>query len=62
MAEKQLVRTTRGNGRMIAGVASGLADYLGWGRGSVRFAFLVFALFGIGEIVYLILWVLMPKP
>lgn len=48
-------------GKMIAGVAAGVADYLGWSRQLVRIGFLIFALFGIGELVYLILWILMPK-
>ena len=31
---------------MLAGVAGGLADYLGWGRRKVRLGFVIFGLFG----------------
>lgn len=60
MAQQRLVRTSRRNGRILGGVASGLADYLGWSRGLVRLGFLVFALVGVGELAYLILWIMMP--
>lgn len=46
---------------MIAGVAGGLADYLGWSRGKVRLGFVLFGLVGAGEAAYVILWILMPK-
>jgi phage shock protein C len=46
---------------MIAGVCAGLADYLGWSRGLLRLGFLIFAIVGVGELVYVILWILMPK-
>ena len=46
---------------MIAGVCAGVAHRLGWSTTRVRWAFVVFGLFGAGEVVYLILWILMPK-
>lgn len=46
---------------MIAGVASGVADYLGLNRTLVRTAFVIFGLFGAGELAYIILWIVMPK-
>lgn len=49
------------HGRMIAGVCAGLADHYGWGRGKVRLLFAIFGLFGAGELVYILLWILMPK-
>jgi phage shock protein C len=58
MATKTLTRPT--SGRMLAGVCAGLADHYGWSRGKVRVLFLLFGLFGAGELAYLILWVLMP--
>lgn len=61
MTNTRMARTRRGEGRVIAGVASGIADHLGWSRGLVRVAFLVFALVGVGEVVYIALWILMPK-
>lgn len=59
MAERELVRVR--SGAVIAGVAGGLADYLGWSRGKVRLGFFVFGLFGAGELAYIIMWLLMPK-
>ena len=46
---------------MIAGVCSGIAAHYGWSTGLVRLLFVVFGLFVAGELVYLVLWVLMPK-
>lgn len=51
----------RGEGRIIAGVASGIADYLGVDVTIVRIAFVVLALVGgIGIPAYLAGWLLMP--
>ena len=61
MARKPLVRPRRGQGRWVAGVCRGLADSLGVGVGLVRLVFVVFGLFGPGEVAYVVLWVLMPK-
>jgi len=46
----------------IAGVCGGLAEYLGWGSGRVRLAWVLMTIFTAfsGVIVYLILWFLMP--
>lgn len=46
---------------MIAGVCAGIADQFGWSRKTVRLLFLLFGLFGAGEIAYIVLWILMPK-
>ena len=56
-----LVRRPRGQGGIIAGVCAGVADRLGWSTTRVRWAFVVFGLFGAGELAYIILWILMPK-
>lgn len=48
-------------GKVIAGVCAGIAEHYGWSRGTVRLLFVLFGLFGAGELVYLVLWVLMPK-
>lgn len=61
MARKPLVRPRRGRGRWVAGVCRGLADSLGVGVGLVRLVFVVFGLFGPGEVAYLVLWVVAPK-
>lgn len=58
MATKTLSRPR--SGRMIAGVCSGIADHYGWSRGKVRLLFVLFGLFGAGELAYIILWMLMP--
>jgi phage shock protein C len=54
-----LVRPRRG--KVIAGVCAGIANYYGWSVGTVRLGFVLFGLFGAGELVYIILWVVMPK-
>lgn len=46
---------------MIAGVCAGIAQHYGWSTGTVRFLFVLFGLFGAGEIAYIILWIVMPK-
>ncbi|HEX2223648.1 MAG TPA: PspC domain-containing protein [Thermoanaerobaculia bacterium] len=51
--------------RILAGVCGGFADWLGWNPTLVRIAFVILSIFpgaGIpGIIVYLVLWMLMPK-
>jgi signal transduction histidine kinase len=48
----------RAHGRVIAGVAGGLADRLGVGDGYVRAAFVVLAaVWGLGVFAYVILWI-----
>lgn len=49
------------NDRIIAGVCAGLANHYGWSRGKVRLLFVLFGLFGAGELAYIVLWILMPK-
>ena len=56
-----LVRPRRRDGRILAGVCAGLADRFGLSRFLVRVAFVVFGLFGAGEIVYLVLCLIMPS-
>jgi phage shock protein C len=58
MAER-LVRPS--TGKVIAGVCAGLADHYGWNVTLLRVIFVVFALFGAGEIVYIALWIIMPR-
>ena len=54
-----LVRPTQG--RVIAGVCAAVADRLGISRGLVRIFFVLFGLFGVGELVYIVLWILIPR-
>ena len=59
MTSSQLVRPR--HGKMIAGVCAGLADRFGVSTGTVRVIFVLFGLFGAGEIAYILLWILVPK-
>lgn len=50
--------------RMLAGVCGGIAEWLGWGPTLVRIIFVVVSVASAafpGIVVYLVLWVLMPK-
>jgi phage shock protein C len=59
MSRPRLVRP-RSN-KMIAGVCAGLADYFSVETRKVRIGFVLFGLFGAGEIVYIALWIIAPK-
>ena len=59
MARQRLVRPRRG--KMIAGVCAGLADYFGLDVTLVRMGFVLLGLFGAGELLYIVLWVIAPK-
>ncbi len=48
-------------GKLIAGVCAGLAARFGISVTLVRIIFVIFAVTGAGELVYLLLWVLVPK-
>ena len=48
--------------KYAAGVAGGLADYLGINAAVVRIAFIVLAFMGVGVPLYLMGWVAMPSP
>ena len=59
MAEKRL---SRSNNKMIGGVCAGLADYLGLDPTIVRIVWVLMLFFaGFGILLYLILWIIMPK-
>lgn len=49
------------SGKVIAGVCAGLADRFGLSRSVVRIAFVLFGLFGIGELVYIVAWLVIPR-
>lgn len=60
MTAKTLTRTH--DGRMIAGVCSGIGQYMGVDPNIVRLALAVFTLFGgAGALFYLIGWLLIPE-
>ena len=62
MESKALIRS---NDKVIAGVCGGLAEYLGWSPTLMRAAYVFVSLISAafpGILVYLVLWVVMPKP
>jgi phage shock protein C len=57
---KRLTRST--SDRMLAGVAGGLANYLGLDPTILRIAFVVLTVFGgSGLTLYIVVWLLMPE-
>lgn len=58
MADR-LVRPQQG--KMIAGVCAGLSERFGIDVTLLRILFVVFALVGAGEVLYIVLWIVMPK-
>jgi phage shock protein C len=57
----RLTRPRRGEGRVIAGVCAAVAEGTGLSVTLVRLLFVVAGLVGAGELVYLVLWILLPK-
>ena len=53
--------TRRRDRRMIAGVCGSIAEGLGLSTFLVRTGFVLFGFFGVGEIAYLVLWVIIPR-
>ena len=61
MSDTKLHRAPNG---ILGGVCAGIADYLGWDRALVRILYVVFSVLSAafpGTIVYIILWIVMPK-
>ena len=54
-------RLTRSRDKMIAGVCSGIGNYLNIDPTIVRIAFVLFAFAGAGILAYLIMWVIVPE-
>ena len=62
MAARGLRRSSRN--KMIAGVCGGMAEWLGWDPTLVRIVYVVASVASAafpGILVYLLLWLLMPK-
>ncbi|MGV9409102.1 PspC domain-containing protein [Nocardia sp. NPDC003693] len=58
--QKRLTRSSRD--KWIAGVCGGLAEYFGWSPGIVRLLFVLSCLLpGPQFILYLVLWLVIPK-
>ncbi len=50
--------------RMIAGVCGGIAEWLGWDPTVVRVLYVLVSVLSVafpGIVVYLLLWIIMPK-
>ena len=59
MGDRRLERARAG--KRIAGVCAGLSAYTGIDVTLIRVGFVIFALTGVGELVYVLLWILAPK-
>ncbi|HUG38983.1 MAG TPA: PspC domain-containing protein [Longimicrobiales bacterium] len=62
MKGTRLVRSR--DDRMIAGVCSGLADWLGWDPTLVRVSYVVVSILSAGfpgTLAYIALWIIMPE-
>lgn len=59
-----MARLARSRDQVIAGVCGGIANHLGWNASNVRLLYLLLSIFSAGfpgVLVYIILWILMPK-
>ena len=62
MTTYQKSSLTRPNDQaMIAGVCAAIAERFGVSRALVRVAFVIFGFVGVGELVYIALWIMIPK-
>ncbi len=58
-------RMTRARNKMIAGVCAGIAEYFGWEVTLFRVVYVIVSILSVafpGILVYLVLWVVMPRP
>jgi len=54
----------RSNDRWIAGVCGGIAEYFDWDPALVRLLYILLSVFSAGfpgTLIYIILWIVMPK-
>ena len=57
-------RLTRSRDKMIAGVCAGIAEYFGWDVTLFRIVFVLASILSVafpGILVYVVLWVVMPR-
>ncbi|MBO4906160.1 MAG: PspC domain-containing protein [Bacteroidaceae bacterium] len=61
MVQRRLLRSV--NDRWLAGVCGGIADYFGWNSDLLRLVWVVLSVCTAfcGGIVYIVLWILMPR-
>ena len=58
-------RLSRSKNKMIAGVCAGIAEYFGWDVTLFRVVYVIFSIISVafpGILVYIVLWVVMPRP
>jgi phage shock protein C len=58
-------RLTRSRNKAIAGVCAGIAEYFGWDVTLFRVVFVLASILSAafpGILVYVVLWVVMPRP
>jgi phage shock protein C len=58
-------RLMRSRDKVIAGVCAGIAEYFGWDVTLFRVVFVLVSILSVafpGILVYLVLWVVMPRP
>lgn len=48
-------------GKLIGGVCAALANRFGLPKFLLRLGFVLFGLVGVGELVYIALWIIIPK-
>jgi phage shock protein C len=49
------------SGKIIGGVCAALAARFGLPKFLVRLGFVIFGLVGVGELAYIVLWIIIPK-
>ena len=62
LAGQALTRSSRN--KILGGVCGGIAEYVGWEPGTVRLLYVLVSFFSAafpGILVYLVLWLVMPK-
>lgn len=59
--EKRLLRST--SNKWVGGVCGGIAEYFGWNADPLRLVWVILTFFTVfsGGILYLVLWMIMPK-
>ena len=58
-------RLSRSRNKMIAGVCAGIAEYFGWEVTLFRVVYVIVSILSVafpGILVYIVLWVVMPRP
>lgn len=62
MTGKKLLRST--NDKWVAGILGGIAEYLNWDPAILRLAYVLLTVFSAGFpgiLIYIFLWIVMPK-